>query len=277
MSRPLLWMLLSLAPVALAQESADAVEAGDADGASRTDRFGDEYEVGAGDTLHVQVYTEPSLTVDVAVNDACAISLGLIGRVSVCGQTPGEIEEEITRRYADGYLVDPTVSVQVTSYRSQRVDVLGEVAKPGPQYLEGPTSLVEVISLAGGPAADNVVSVQVAHADGSSDTYDLLALRKADPVRVKAGDKVYLKPGQVVYVEGQISRPGAVTLQEGLTVTQAVALAGGPAEFANTRRVLVRRADGEKIRINLQRVHKGLDDDVVLEPDDHLLVPRGGF
>jgi protein involved in polysaccharide export with SLBB domain len=96
-------------------------------------------------------------------------------------------------------------------------------------------------------------------------------------VVVRAGDQIFLRPGQVVYVEGQIARPGAITLATGLTATQALALAGGPTATANLRAVLVNRADGSKVRLNVNRVHRGVAEDVVLGSDDHLIVPLNPF
>lgn len=237
-----------------------------------------EYRVGAGDVLQVQVYEEPDLGGQVEVASTCTVSLALVGAVEVCELTPPEIEAKVRAAYADGFLVSPTVSVRVLQHRSQRVDVLGEVQKRGPVYLERDTTLVEVISLAGGPLAENVVEVQVVSADGETRTYDLLELA-ADPddVLVRPGDKILLQPGKVVYVEGQIRKPGAVTLRGGLTVTQALALAGGPDEFANLRRVLVRRADGSQVRVSVPRVHRGADADPELAAGDHVIVPRGAF
>jgi polysaccharide export outer membrane protein len=236
-----------------------------------------EYHVGRGDSLHVQVYEEPTLSGEVVVNDACSISLGLIGAVAVCDLTLSEVEREITKRYAGDYLVSPSVAVRVIRYHSQRVDVLGEVEKPGPQYLEGQTSLIEVLSLAGGPRADNVVQVEIVGVDGSIRQYDLNRLPTEEDVLVREGDRIYLRPGELVYVEGQIARPGAVLLTPGLTVTQALTLAGGPDETANLRRVQINRADGSIVRVNVARVHKGYDEDVVLTADDHLIVPRSPF
>jgi polysaccharide export outer membrane protein len=238
---------------------------------------GADYKVGAGDELTVQVYQEPSLTVDVVVSDECTITLGLIGRVQVCAQTTDEVAAAVRDLYDGDYLVDPTIAVRVKKYHSQRVDVLGEVARPGPQYLDGETTLIEAISLAGGPKADNVIKAEIVGTDGQTRVIDLTQVDPADPVEVRRGDKIYLKPGEVVYVEGQIARPGVVTLSDGLTVTRAIALAGGAAEYANLRRVMVRRADGQKVRVNVQRVQRGVDDDPVLASDDHLVVPRGGF
>lgn len=236
-----------------------------------------EYRVGRGDTLHVQVYEEPTLSGEVVVSDVCTVSLGLIGRVEVCGRTVSEIEADVVSRYDGTYLIDPTVAVKVVRFHSQRVDLLGEVARPGPQYLEGPTTLVEVLSLAGGARAENVVRVTIVHADGSESAYDLTALPTGEPVMVEDGDQVFLLPGDVVYMEGEIHKPGVVTLSAGLTVTQALAMAGGPTEYAVLRRVQVNRPDGSKVRVNIARVHRGDEADIPLTADDHVIVPRSAF
>jgi polysaccharide export outer membrane protein len=236
-----------------------------------------EYLVGSGDELTIQVYQEASLSVDVVVSAECTVTLGLIGRVEVCDLSTDQIAARIADMYTGDYLVNPTIAVKVKEFHSHRVDVLGAVSRPGPQYLDGETTLIEVVSLAGGPNAENVVQVEIVRADGSMLGFDMTRLDGSQPVLVTPGDKVYLKPGEVVYLEGQIARPGVVTLTDGLTVSRAVALAGGASEYANLRRVTVRRASGEKVRVNLNRVSRGLDDDPVLASDDHLVVPRGAF
>lgn len=244
---------------------------------SQTTAVAAEYRIGVGDHLEVKVYDEPALTGEVAVDDSCRIGVGLLGAVEVCGRNTAELAEQLTLAFADGYLVSPVVAVKVTKFRSQKVDVFGEVNKKGPVYLEGQTTLLDVISMAGGPSADNVVQIEVTTPDGVANTYDMGTLASIDPVLVSPGSTVTLEPGEVVYVEGEVKRPGVVTLIEGLTVTQALALAGGPDDYANLRRVIIRRSNGGKVRVNVQRINRGLDDDPMLGSDDYLLVPSGAF
>ncbi|MCB9662661.1 MAG: SLBB domain-containing protein [Alphaproteobacteria bacterium] len=171
------------------------------------------------------------------------------------------------------------MSVFVTRHRSQRVDVLGAVGKRGPLFLEGDTSVVEVISIAGGPSADNVVSVDASSAAMARrrPTTSRSSCPRRSGVLAQAGDRIVLRPGEVVYIEGQIKRAGTVTLHEAMTVTQVLASAGGPDLYANLKRVLVRRADGSRLRVNVLRVHRGVEEDIVLQPDDHIIIPRGIF
>ena len=75
------------------------------------------------------------------------------------------------------------------------------------------------------------------------------------------------RPPEVVYVSGQVSKPGAVPYSEGLTISQAIILAGGSKSTARLRKVYIKRGD-QQIKVNLKRVLQGRDDDVVLQPDD---------
>lgn len=241
-----------------------------------TTGFAADYVVGAGDTVDIQVYGEPDLSGVVVVSESCTVTLALVDRIDVCGLTADQLEAAVTTAYAGDYLLNPSVKVRVTEFLSQRVDVLGEVGKPGPQYLRGSTSLLEVISLAGG-ALETALWVVVVHEDGETQRYSIDAVSAGETPQVGGGDKVFLESGGVVYVEGQIRKPGAVPLTDGLTVTQALALAGGPDEFASVRRVLVRKSTGEKLRVNVTRVNRGKDDDPILSEDDYVVVPRTAF
>lgn len=240
---------------------------------------GDEaYRIGPADVLSVRVYDEPELSGALEVSDACMVPLPLVGRIEVCGLTTAQVEQRIVDAYGDGYLVHPTVAVNVSEYRSQKVEVLGAVENKGPVYLQGTTTILDVIGQAGGPAGDNVLTIEVVRADGEVDKYKLPELLRGEDVPVAAGDTVILKPGEVVYVEGAVAKPGTVVLSDDLTVTQAIAIAGGPATYSNLRRVIVRRADGSKVKVNVVRINRGKsDEDVVLQEDDHVIVPDGAF
>jgi len=236
------------------------------------------YRVGPADVLTVRVYDEPELSGALEVSEACTVPLPLVGRVEVCGMTTAEVEARIVQAYEGGYLLHPTVAVSVSEYRSQKVEVLGAVENKGPVFLKGATTILDVIGMAGGPSEDNVVTIEVVDGEGRVSKYKLPDLLRGDDVAVSAGDTVVLKPGEVVYVEGAVSKPGTVMLADDLTVTQAIALAGGPAEYSNLRRVVVRRADGSKVKVNVVRINRGKpEDDVVLREDDHVIVPDGAF
>jgi polysaccharide export outer membrane protein len=236
------------------------------------------YRLGVGDVVSVLVYLQPELTGEVVIDDACAIALGLIGSVPACGRTPSELQSDIVRRYAGDFLRHPTVAVRVVRFRSQRVDVVGQVERPGPLYLEGVTTLPEIISLAGGTKGDGVVEAEIIAADGARRSYRLDRLPTDESVQVHAGDRIVLQPAKVIYLEGELERAGVYALTPGLTVSQALTLAGGTSMYANLRRVAVIR-EGQARAVDIRAVLRGDPgaEDPLLQPDDHVVVkPKGG-
>ena len=236
-----------------------------------------EYRLGSSDVLDVHVYNQPDLSRSLTVDGGCNIFVGLVGSIRVCGLTATEVAEEVTRLLADGYLVAPQVTATVTGFNSQTVQVVGEVVDVGPVSLSDETSLLEVIQAAGGASAENIVEVRLIRPSGETIAYDLMSLLNSDPVPVAHGDVVQLMPGSMVYVQGEVKAEGPVVYRDGLTVSQALATAGGPGEFASMRRVSVLRASGERLHVNLSRVNQGLEADVVLLPEDRLIVRRSAF
>jgi len=236
-----------------------------------------DYRIGAGDVVSLQVFNEPSLSRDVEVGSDCALGVALIGRVEACGLTTQELASSLETRFADGYLVRPHVVVEVSEYHSQTVEVIGKAKVVGSQPLKGPTPLIGVIAAAGGPSEEGAHEIVHVTSAGQQTVYLLSQLPDLDDVLVESGDAVIFREGSRVFVEGEVKKPGAVAFREGVTVTQALTLAGGPGDYANLRKVILRRASGEKVKINVQRIHRGVDSDPVLSPDDHLLIRNTGF
>lgn len=240
--------------------------------------FAQDYQVGAGDTLRVEVFGEPQLSRSALVPFGCSLDVDLIGAIRICGRTTREIAEDIAAHYAAGYLVAPHVIVQVATYGSQKIEVRGAVKTPGIQVLTGPTSLSQAITAAGGPDGDNVVDVDVVSASASEKTYQLSTLNLADPpVLVSGGDTIVLRKGRHVYVDGQVKTEGPVPFHEGLTVSQAVSLAGGPNEYALLRQAYILKANGGRVVVNLVRIRNGKTPDLILLPDDRVTLRRSYF
>ena len=231
------------------------------------------YGVGARDVLSIEVFQEESLTGDYVVAEDGTIDFPLLGRVHVDGLSPGEIDELLTGHLAASYLVAPQLKVQVSSFASKPVRVLGAVKKPGVYPLSGPTSVLEIIALAGGMSTDGVTELRIQRRGQAEPIVIRLDEAAIDDSlwQLQDGDTVLVPPPKVVYVSGQVSKPGAVPFSDGMTVSQAVILAGGAGANANVRRVLIRRGDA-RIHVNLRRVERGREQDVVLLPDDQVLL-----
>ncbi len=240
--------------------------------------FAQDYQVGAGDSVNIQVFDEPRLSGTKLVPSSCHIEVELIGSIDICGHTTTDIANEVQARLAAGFLINPHVTVDVSTYGSQKIEVRGAVKAPGIQVLTGATSLSQAITAAGGPMGDNVVEVDVIKQSGESTTYTLSKLNlDPAPVLLSAGDTVILRQGRHVYVDGEVKTEGQVAYHEGLTVSQAVSLAGGPTIYASQRRVYILTASGKRVVVNLARVRNGRDQDVVLNPDDRVTLPRSFF
>lgn len=144
-----------------------------------------EYRVGAQDLLAISVFGVEELSKEVRVNSNGQISLPLIGGVMAGGLTIPELETELGKKYAAGYLQRPQVSVFVKEYASQRVTLEGAIAKPGIYPITGKTTLLQAIALAGGvddKTADlgGIVLMRQISGKRMAAAYDLRQVRKGN-------------------------------------------------------------------------------------------------
>ena len=151
------FVLLSVAGFAQSDRSSGqptpAVDTGksadDAATANKRAASDDSYVIGANDVLAINVWKEPDISRSVPVRADGKISLPLVGELSASGQTPRQLEQEITKRL-QSYISEPEVTVIVTDSRSQKVNILGMIARPGTYLLGGSTTVLDAIAMAGG-------------------------------------------------------------------------------------------------------------------------------
>jgi polysaccharide export outer membrane protein len=232
------------------------------------------YRVGPRDVVEVRVYGEEALTGEFVVGDDGAIVLGYANRQVLAGKTIGEIEDDLTTILGSTFLVNPRVDVEVVEYRSQRVEVVGAVKTPGEYFLEGPTTLVQMLARAGNvdtERSSREVRVRSANGDVQIIPLDALLGSGIGDRPLLAGDVVAVPEGQYVFVNGQVGTPGRILYLDGLTASQALSQAGGATEFAHLRGAHVLR-QGERLPVNLRRVMLGRDADIVLQPGDQLVL-----
>jgi len=210
-----------------------------------------DYRVGPGDSLKILVFQNADLTLETRVAETGTISFPLIGEFAVGGLATGEIERIITRRLREGgFLVSPSVNVNVSQYRSLQVQVLGYVNKPGRIILEQSVNRVsELIALAGGVTPQGADTVTLTHA-GEVEKHveiDLPALfsgatAAGDPV-VRNGDTIFVPRAPVFYIYGEVQRPGQYRLERDMTVMQALAAGGGLTPRGTERGTRINRRD----------------------------------
>jgi polysaccharide export outer membrane protein len=234
----------------------------------------DGYLVGPRDVLRVEVYGEAGLSGSQSVREDGTLFIPLVQAVEVAGLTPRQVAERISERLGDGYLVSPQVKVEVETYLSQKVSVVGAVAEPGEYYLTGPTTLLDVLARAGNAdTATSAGAVRIHRADGQRLVVSLEQLMSTGQgnLALQADDVVTVPEGQFVYVSGEVVQPGAIVFWDGLTVTQALTKAGGPSETARLRGAYILR-EGERVPIDLKRILAGRESDVGLRPGDQLFL-----
>lgn len=144
-----------------------------------------DYRIGSFDTLRINVFQEPDLSVDeVQVDAAGRINLALVGEVVASGRTALELSRELERLYGERYLVRPQIAVSVTSSITQKVTVQGEVRLPGVFPVKGATTLLEAISLAQGEtevgSLSQVVVLRTINGRKMGALFDVASIRRAE-------------------------------------------------------------------------------------------------
>jgi polysaccharide export outer membrane protein len=239
--------------------------------------------IGPGDLLQVTIFRENDLEQKVRVKDSGDVLLQLVGMVNVKGLPPAEAAEKIARRYKDGgFLNHPQVAVFVEESVSQKAAVLGEVQHPGLVPLTSSRSLLDVISEAGGLTlvADRHITIrrpgQAATTVFLSNNADK-ALADAD-VLVQPGDTILVPKAGIVYVLGDVGRPGGIVMQDDarLSLLQALSLASGVNKTAADNRArLLRKVNGVVVErpLELKAIERGQRSDPQLEADDIVFIP----
>jgi polysaccharide export outer membrane protein len=183
-----------------------------------------------------------------------------------------------------GYFVDPQVSIFVKEYATQGISVLGEVQKPGIYPLLGSHKLFDAISAAGGTTAraGNTVTITRRNLPETPEAVPLFygpnGSQPRSNVQVLPGDTVVVSKAGIVYVVGDVGKPGGFVMENSeMTVLQAVAMAQGPGQDAKLNSAkLIRRVSGElqEIPIPLKEILAAKSPDLNLQPEDIVFVPN---
>jgi polysaccharide export outer membrane protein len=241
--------------------------------------------IGPGDLVHVKVLEASELEQSTRVTDAGNLTLILGGNVHVAGLTPPEAALAIQRALITGrYILNPHVSVLTEQTATQNVTILGQVRSPGSYSIATPRPVLDVLALAGGltEIANRTITIQ---RRGSKERLNFVVANSANDaldgsVSVHPGDTVIVSKADVVYILGDVNRPGGiaiVTNDQKLSAVQAISLAGGtpPNAVPSHTRLIRKAADGTHTEIPLQlsAMEKGKQPDIQLQADDILYVP----
>jgi polysaccharide biosynthesis/export protein len=241
--------------------------------------------IGPGDVLHVQVADAPEMEQHVRVTDGGMIPLVGAGDVKVGSMTVAAAEAAIhDHLIATHYMNHPQVLVTVEEYATETVSVVGEVARPGAYPITTPRTVLDVLSFAGGitNVADRNIMIQRHGSKDDTLPYYVSNDPKqavATQVMVNPGDSVIVPRAGIVYILGDVNRPGGFAMsnnQDHMTLLQALSLAGGVLHSAKQGHArLIHEAEGNthEEQLNLGDIQKGKRPNPTLYPGDILYVP----
>jgi polysaccharide export outer membrane protein len=246
-----------------------------------------DYKIGTKDLLEIKVFELPELNQTVRVAEDGSVSLSLLGKVDVAGLTAQELEKKLASILDQKYTKGAHVTVFIKEY--QKVSVFGAVGRSGNYELVGSTTLLQIISLAGGltPETGNELYVFRLGKDGQKtkitvNLKDLVGGNQDLNIDLQPNDVVSIPIDQMltVYIYGEVKNPGAIQFRQSkrFTLLQAIAQAGGLTEWASKSRVTVKRTDKEtgkemQFFVNLKKIIAMKSPDIPLDDGDVIIIP----
>jgi polysaccharide biosynthesis/export protein len=244
-------------------------------------------QIAEGDLLDIVIFETPELSGRFRVNLKGDILLPLAGALHVAGMTLAEITDAVSQRYKDAkILVAPEVTVFVAEFTRRTITITGEVRVPGVFPIAAPRTLTDTLAMAGGLNDTASRTVSIVHAaDPRQIIHVTLNVGAQTPgsiqegrMEILPGDSIFVARSGIVYLVGELMRPGGFQVEHNnrLTLLEAVALAGGLTRTAkaNQSRLIRRSATGrEEMRVDLQKVLYGGGPDMLLTDGDIVFVP----
>ena len=241
--------------------------------------------IGPGDLLHITVLREAELEQRVRVRDSGDVTLPLIGDAHVAGLDPAAAAAAMAAQYLAGnYLKHPDVTVFVEESATQPVSVLGQVMKPGTYAIATPRTLVDLLAMAGGltQIADRHIMIERAPGAKQREEEVFFSNRADDAlvanVMIDPGDSILVPKAGIVYVMGDVGRPGGYAMQNDsrMTVLEAIAMAAGVNRTANEKQArVIHNVNGQfnAEDLPLREIEKGEAPDELLQANDVIYIP----
>jgi polysaccharide export outer membrane protein len=225
------------------------------------------YTIGPQDQLSITVADEPELTGKFRVDNDGSFIFPYLGRVEAGGKSLAALQVTLTRQLANGYLKNPQVRVEVDQYKSKSVFVSGEVRSPGKITMAGQSmTLLEALAQAGSPTPNASTEIVVTRrAEGGMAMMEEIRVNRRDIETGRAGQDMFLRDGDVIfvpkaqtfYISGMVRNPGSYVLDPGMTIEQAIALAGGLSERGSDRGIVANRlVKGKSAEVGVSKTDK---------------------
>ena len=256
----------------------------------------DRYRIGAGDVLDIRIYNRPQLSREaVRVEGSGMIRMPLIEtEIQAACQTEGELAKEIATRYTK-YYRNLQVDVFIKEYHSRQVAIIGAVNDQSRFELQRRVRLLELLTYAKGPSAKAGQTINIVHstnvspckqpAENEDNTAfssfklsDVLAGKPESNPYLETGDIVTIPEADQVYVVGNVFMPLTIPLREPVTLTRAIAMAGGLRQDTSKDKIRVLRQEPgtsvrKEITVDLTAIEKKRSEDLALAPNDIIDVP----
>jgi polysaccharide export outer membrane protein len=256
----------------------------------------DRYRIGPGDIIDIRIYNRPQLSREaVRVEGNGMIRMPLIeNEIQASCRTEGELAKEISTRYAR-YYKNLQVDVFIKEYHSKQVAIIGAVNEQSRFELQRRVRLLELLTYAKGPSAKAGQTINIVHSTAASpckqtddtdtsaafSSYKLSDVLQGDPKSnpyLETGDIVTLPEADQVYVVGNVFMPLTIALKEPITLTRAIAMAGGLKQDTKKDKIrILRQEPGTSVRkeitVDLSAIEKKSSEDLALAPNDIIDVP----
>ncbi len=245
------------------------------------------YVIGAGDKLEITVFRNTDLDVSPQVDTMGEITFPLLGGMKASGLTPYQVRDRITEGLRK-YITNPQVTVNVSTYQSQKITIMGEVESPGVLQIEKPQPIYELISKAGGFTENsNKDNVTILRKDKKGARQILsIDMRKmleegdtSQNILIYKDDIIYIpKDIRKITVLGEVNSPGTVDVKERLGILEVITKVGGFTDYANKNNIIIMgKNDKSHVRIlDYQQIldNKDLSKNIVLSDGEVVYVPR---
>lgn len=240
-----------------------------------------DYPLGAGDTIRIQVFQNPDLTLETRVSENGAITYPLIGTVELGGISVSAAEKKIAGALKQGgFVQQPQVNIALLQIRGNQIAVLGQVNRPGRFPLETLNTRVSDMLAAAGGAMPNGDDIAIVTGVRNGKTFrkevDIpnlyLGEGQDNDIVLAGGDTIYVHRAPVFYIYGEAQRPGAYRIERGMTVMQALAQGGGPTPRGSESRLRLNRKNAAGV---VEEISPNMTD--VIQPNDVIYVRESIF
>ena len=246
------------------------------------DSGGDDYLLGAGDLLSIKVFETNDLNAEVRVSSRGVINLPLIDDVDVLNLTAAETEQKIEDLLKESYLHDPHVAVYIKEHVSKQITLVGAVENPGTYDYVAQRRLLDVLAIGQGLKDKAGSFAHITRHNSKTNKRSTYLIDLDDLIHngnmalnhvILGGDVIFIPESGQCFVDGAVRKPGTYSLENNMTITEAIAVAGGLAGYADDDsikliRFMGRGKERQVVSLSYNDLQGGLGDTLLLKDQD---------